>query len=69
MSNTTDKNIEAIEVALVALTAITKSSRLAKQYVDKDGNKMSQEDEIGIIHDIADEAVEALRDYLDSVIK
>jgi len=66
MSNT-DKSQEAIEAALVALTAISKSSVNAKRTFEPDGSTMSKESEIMIIHSISNEAVERLHDYLDSL--
>ena len=65
MSNTKDKTLEVIESALVALTAISSSSKYAQQTRDSTGIKMDPESEIVVIHSIADEAVEALHDYLD----
>ena len=67
MSNTTDKSLEAIDAALVALTAINKSSEISELYVDPEGNPVSREAEIEIIHSIANEAVELLHDYLDGI--
>jgi hypothetical protein len=67
MSNTTDKSQEAIEAALTALTAISKSSEFAKRTTDSKGNPISLESEIGLIHSIANEAVELLHDHLDEV--
>lgn len=64
MSNT-DKSLEAIEAGLTALTAIKNSSESAKHTTDSEGNPMSLESEVEIIHSIANEAVELLHDYLD----
>ena len=69
MSNTKDKTLEVIESALVALTAISSSSKYAKQTEDSTGIKVTPEWEIAVIHSIADEAVEALHDYLDLRVK
>tara|TARA_R110001632_G_scaffold144302_1_gene260708 strand:- start:2108 stop:2341 length:234 start_codon:yes stop_codon:yes gene_type:complete len=67
MSNTIDKTREVIEAALVALIAVSSSSKYVKQTEDSTGIKMTPESEIVVIHSIADEAVEALHDYLDLV--
>jgi len=67
MSNTRDKTREVIEAALVALTAISSSSKYAWRTKDSTGNEITPASEIVVIHSIADEAVEALHDYLDLV--
>ena len=58
---------EELDAALLALTTISDSSKLAKQYVDSDGSPMTLEDEIDVIHSIADDAVERLHDCLDEL--
>ena len=68
MSNMKDKNLEAIDAAMVALTAISNSSELAKPYVDSDGNPVSLGDEIEVIHSIANETLKSLHDYLDDLV-
>jgi hypothetical protein len=65
MSNITDKSLEAINAALIALTAINKSSELAKDTTDPKGHPMGLEAEIKVIHSIANEAVGLLRDHID----
>ena len=65
MSNTTDKSREAIDTALIALTAIKSSSELAARTTDSKENPISRESEIDIIHSIANSALESLHSYLD----
>jgi len=66
MSNT-DKSLEAIDAALVALTAINRSSDLSVFTYNTEGNQFSPSDEIKVIHSIANEAVELLHEYLDGI--